>query len=370
MGCAIIGIGKGIPDLEVKNDDLKALVDTNDEWISSRTGIKRRRIAVAETSADLGERAARGALGWDDTGFVERRIDPDEVDLVICATITPDSLAPSASNVIRRRLGLTNAIAFDVNAACAGFIYSITVAESMMAASLAGVPGVAGRNPIRRALVVSVERLSRIVNWKDRNTCVLFGDGAGAAMLEWDESRPGVISSYLVNEDDDSGALTCMAGYEATQPFTTTGVTPEAMEYSDVSFDSADTELATIESVKAGEPRQVLRMDGAKVFKYSTAALTNDIYGALKRANLKLDDIKCIVPHQANLRIIKYTAKKIDRPMDFFHIAFEDIGNTSSASIPIALVDAYRTKRIVPGDKIMLAAFGAGFTSGAMVYEA
>ena len=195
MGSTIIGCGKSLPKLEVANDELKALVDTNDEWISTRTGIRSRHVAVEETATDLAEAAARQALGLADGGWREdgEAIDPASIDLVIYATITPDVLVPSAAGLLRRRLGLENAIAFDLNAACTGFVYGLTVAECMMAGSTAGAPGAAGRNPVRRALVVGAERLTRVTGWSDRNTCVLFGDGAGAAVLEWNENRPGIV---------------------------------------------------------------------------------------------------------------------------------------------------------------------------------
>lgn len=367
MGSTIIGCGKSLPALEVENDELKALVDTNDEWITTRTGIKSRRIAVNETNADLGEAAARQALGWSEGGYSERRIKPEEIDLVICATVTPDVVVPSAAGLLRRRLGLDRAIAFDVNAACSGFVYGLTVAETMMAASAPSVAGASGRNPVRRALVVGAERLTRLTNWNDRNTCVLFGDGAGAAVLEWDESRPGIMSSYIVNEDDVSNALTCAMAFDAPQPFDENGVSREA---SDPGLPRTDVELDIAELVKAGEPRQVLRMNGPKVFKFAAAAMTEAINQALARAGVTLDEVACIVPHQANERIIKYAAKKIGRPMDFFQLSIGHTGNSSAASVPMALSDAYEGGRIKRGDKVVLVAFGGGFTSGAVLFEA
>ena len=211
MGSALVGFGKAIPALEVQNDDLKALVDTNDEWIRTRTGIESRHVAVGESNADLAEQAAREALGWVEGGFAERCLEAGEIDLVVFATITPDTVVPSMAGLLRRRLGLENAIAFDVNAACTGFVYGLTVAEALMAASAPKTPGAAGRNPVRRALVVGAERLTRLTNWADRNTCVLFGDGAGAAVLEWSDERPGILGSYIVNEDDVTNALSCPA---------------------------------------------------------------------------------------------------------------------------------------------------------------
>ena len=192
--------------------------------------------------------------------------------------------------------------------------YGLTVAECMMAGSTAGAPGAAGRNPVRRALVVGAERLTRVTGWSDRNTCVLFGDGAGAAVLEWNENRPGIMSSFITNADDDTNALTCSFAYDAPLPFDIDGASPEAPE--DASLSRIDAELGITEFVDAGEPRQVLRMDGPKVFKFAAEAMTTAVHEALDRANLTLDDVACIVPHQANERIIKYAAKKLDRPMD------------------------------------------------------
>ena len=400
MGSTIIGCGKSLPALEVENDELKALVDTNDEWITTRTGIKSRRIAVDETNADLGEEAARQALGWTEGGYAERRIEADEIDLVICATVTPDVVVPSAAGLLRRRLGLDNAIAFDVNAACSGFIYGLTVAETMIAASASNVAGAAGRNPIKRALVVGAERLTRLTNWSDRNTCVLcaserryglvigaenlsritdwsdrgtcilFGDGAGAAVLEWNEERAGILSSFIVNEDVITNALTCANAFDAPQPFDKDGISLEAAAAGDPALPRTDEEIGTRELVEAGRPRQVLYMDGPKVFKFAAEAMTTAVRQAVERAGITLDDVACIVPHQANERIIKYAAKKLGRPMDFFQLSIAHTGNSSAASVPMALADAYEQGRIQRGDKVVVVAFGGGFTSGAVVFEA
>ncbi|BAK43538.1 3-oxoacyl-ACP synthase III family protein [Eggerthella sp. YY7918] len=370
MGSTIIGCGKSLPALEVENDELKALVDTNDEWITTRTGIKSRRIAVDETNADLGEEAARQALGWTEGGYAERRIEAGEIDLVICATVTPDVVVPSAAGLLRRRLGLDNAIAFDVNAACSGFIYGLTVAETMIAASASNVAGAAGRNPIKRALVVGAERLTRLTNWSDRNTCVLFGDGAGAAVLEWNEERAGILSSFIVNEDDITNALTCANAFDAPQPFDKDGISLEAAAAGDPALPRTDEEIGTHALVEAGRPRQVLYMDGPKVFKFAAEAMTTAVRQAVERAGITLDDVACIVPHQANERIIKYAAKKLGRPMDFFQLSIAHTGNSSAASVPMALADAYEQGRIQRGDKVIVVAFGGGFTSGAVVFEA
>lgn len=370
MGCTVVGCGKAVPQLEVENTALEKLVDTNNEWIVTRTGIETRHIAIAESAADLGEAAARQALGWIPDGYSERRFNPSEIDLVICATVTPDTLVPSMAGLIRRRLGLDHAVAFDVNAACSGFIYSLTVAETMMAACTPGAVGSAGRNTFHRALVVSTERLTRLTNWADRNTCVLFGDGAGAAVLEWDENRPGILSSFIVNADDDENALTCPMEFEAPLPFDESGVVDQAAIAHDRLPSRTDEELAIRENVENGEPRQVLRMNGPHVFKFAAEAMTEAIRQALDRAGLSLDDLSYIVPHQANERIIKFAAKKLALPLESFQLSIADAGNTSAASVPMALTDAYAEGHIHRGDKIALVAFGGGFTSGAVIYEA
>lgn len=369
VGSALVGFGKAVPALEVQNDDLKALVDTNDEWIRTRTGIESRHVAVGESNADLAEQAAREALGWDAGGFAERCLEAGEIDLVVFATITPDTVVPSMAGLLRRRLGLENAIAFDVNAACTGFVYGLTVAEVLMAASAPKTPGAAGRNPVRRALVVGAERLTRLTNWADRNTCVLFGDGAGAAVLEWSDERPGILGSYIVNEDDATNALSCPATYDAPQPFDANGIAPAVADTDAAAAQIAD-ELAVREAIEDGRPRQTIYMNGQKVFKFAAEAMTVAVNQVLDRAGVALDEVACIVPHQANERIIKYAAKKLGRPMDFFQLSIDHTGNTSAASLPMALCDAYNAGRIRRGDKVVLVAFGGGFTSGAVLLEA
>ena len=357
MGCALIGCGKALPALEVQNDELKALVDTNNEWIVTRTGIESRHIAVEETNLDLAERAAREALGWDEGGWCERRIEPEEIDLLIVCTITADHLVPSEASSLRLRLGLSNAIAFDLNAACTGFVYGATVAEALMAASAAGIAGAAGRNAVRRALVVGAERLSRITDWQERSTCVLFGDGAGAGVFEWDEARAGIMGSHLVNEDDPTGALECALNYDMPAPFTADGIVPQA-------------NAEALVQEQAGNLKQAITMDGQRVFKFAARAMADAVTTVLDNAGLSLDDVACIVPHQANERIVKFAAKKLDCPMDKFHLCIAHAGNTSAASVPMALADAYESGRIQRGGKVVLVGFGGGFTSGALVYEA
>ena len=369
MGCTIIGCGKKLPNLEISNDDMSKLVDTSDEWISTRTGIRTRRVCVKETNADLAEQAARQALGWENGGWAAHRVAPEDIDLIIYSTVTPDAWLPTGAATIRRRLGLVNAAAMDINAACTGFIYGLTVAESMMAAAAPGTPGAAGRNPIRRALVIGSERLSRITNWQDRNTCVLFGDGAGAAVVEWNAEKPGILSWYIHNDDDTDNALTLMNRFDTPIAFTEAGVSLEALEMADPSVEAIDKEFGQPER-NAASPHQVLHMQGQKVFKFATSVMPAAIEEVLRRANLTIDDVQFIVPHQANLRIIKYAAKRMGLPLERFQVSIAHRGNSSSACIPMTLCDAYESGNVHPGDKVVLVGFGGGFTSGAVLYEA
>lgn len=377
VGAVIIGCGKALPKLEVANDDLQALVDTNNEWISSRTGISVRHIAVAESAIQLACDAAALAMGSTPNhctdavtaGWCHETIDPESIDAVIYATVTPDAVVPSCAALIKRELGLERAIAFDINAACTGFIYGASLAESMLSAANAA-PGAAGRNPMRRVLVIGSDRLSRVTDWNDRNTCVLFGDGAGAAVLEWDDARPGIMASYLRNDDDEKNALTCANFVEAPQPFAENGIDPNQAACADASAAVLDDMLGIAEAVEAGGMRQVIRMDGRAIFKFASGALAHAIEEVLTRSNLSLDDIDCIIPHQANERIIRFAAKKLGLGESAFHLNIAETGNTSSASVPMALADAYACGRIKRGDKVVLVAFGGGLTSGAVLFEA
>lgn len=365
MGCAIIGCGKALPALDVKNDELTALVDTSDEWISKRTGIKSRKVALDETNTDLAEAASCQALGWADGGYHERRIAPEEIDLVVFATVTPDTLVPSNAALLRRRLGLSNAACFDLNAACSGFVYALTVAESMIAASATAK----NRTNIVRALVVSAERPSRITNWADRNTCVLLGDGAGAVVVEYDPDRPGILSSFIANEDDIHNALTCPMPLDIVPPFDAQGVNLTSATNVDKSHASIDEELDIIESLAAGDPRNVLRMNGQQVFKFSAHAMKQAVGEVCSRADVPLSDVVLIVPHQANERIIDFAARRMDVPKEIFNLTIQHRGNSSAASVPSSLADAYEEGHIKKGDKVILVAFGGGFTLGAILYE-
>lgn len=396
MGANIISCGKAIPALEIDNDELAKLVTTNDEWIGSRTGIRSRRIALEESVLSLGAAASSAAFGQpagSDTihvsGYAPEQIDPESIDLLVFTTVTPDVLVPSNAAALKMDLGLTNAIAFDINAACTGFIYGLSIAESMMAASQNGVEGAAGRNRIQRALVVSSERLSRLTDWQDRNTCVLFGDGAGAVVLDWEEGKPGVLATYLKNDDDESNSLTCIHTFDSVIPFDIDGVIfdQEAKEAHDAAHpDPKKKEYSYIRSLDAttdparerlyerfgitgkdepGAPQQTLYMDGQRVFKFAARSMEAAVREVLSKADVGLDEVKAIIPHQANSRIIEFAAKRLDLPLDRFQISIQHTGNTSSSGVPMALTDALTSGLVAPGDLVVLVAFGGGLTSGA-----
>lgn len=324
------------------NDELSTIADTDDEWIRTRTGIRTRHVAVGESATDLAASAGARALSHAGIGA-------DEIDLIVCMTITPDAVIPSQACLVKARLGLSRAVAFDLNAACTGCIYGIEVASSMLEASAADAArasrraGRTTRNRMRRALVVGVDVLSRIVDWSDRATCVLFGDGAGAVVLEWDDDAPGIMASVLENTDDEDLLLSC-------------------------------GNLHAASGGPGGEkPKPVdpcIRMQGQRVFKFASASMASAIEEVVARAGVALDDVSPIVAHQANERIIRYAAKKIGRPLDLFQVSIAEVGNTSASSVLMALCDAWLAGRVAPGDKVVLVGFGGGLCAGAVLFEA
>ncbi len=380
MGCKIIGSGKALPELAVTNDELADIVDTNDEWIVSRTGISSRRIAIDETSCDLGERAAQAALK-------KAGVAADDIDLLVCATITPDAIIPSEACLLKVRLGLSNAVAFDLNAACTGCIYGLVVASNMIEVSQRSVATAQERgclpscNVMRRALVVGVDRLSRITDWTDRSTCVLFGDGAGAVVLEWDDDAPGILSSFLENIDDDTLSLACAHLYDMENfPFGEDQMTHTGRTESQVSKVADKYDKRFKEAQEVGQDTTLIKnetlfeypfmsMQGKHIFKDATYAMVKAINAVVERAGVSLDDVACIVSHQANERILRYAAKKIGKPIDLFQISIAHVGNTSASSVLMAFDDAYEAGRIKSGDKVILIGFGGGLTAGALLVE-
>jgi len=317
------GTGRAAPAKVVTNNDFAALgLDTSHEWIVERTGISERRIAgPGESTCSLAAEAARHAMQ-------RAHVNAGEVDVIILTTATPDRLLPSTAVDVQAALGATRAAAFDISAACSGFIYAIQVADSLISAG-----------SHETALVISAEKMSAIVDWTDRSTCVLFGDGAGAAVLQRSKQGKGVLSSFIRSDGTLAELLYRPAG-GATIPFS--------------------------ENV-LNERSHFVKMAGREVFKHAVRSMSEAADRALDGARLTGNDIDLMIPHQANVRIIEATAKHANIPMDKVYVNVDRFGNTSSASIPIALDEAIECGRIKEGSTVLMVAFGAGFTWGSSV---
>ena len=314
----IAGTGGYLPRNVMTNHDLEKLVDTSDQWIQDRTGIKKRHIAEpGETTCDLAENAARLAMEAAGKG-------PDDIDLIVLATTTPDQVFPSTACLLQSRLGIHGCAAFDIQAVCTGFVYALGVADKFVRSG-----------STKCALVIGAETFSRILNWKDRGTCVLFGDGAGAVILEAAE-EPGVLSSHLHADGDYVSLLHVPDGVSK-------------------GYDKMSTERAFVE------------MRGNEVFKMAVNTLGRIVDETLEHNNLDKSDIDWLIPHQANIRIIRATAKKLRMSMDRVVVTVDQHGNTSAASVPLALDVAVRDGRIKRGDMLLMEAFGGGFTWGGVL---
>lgn len=322
-GAFVAGTGSFAPPRILTNQDLERMVETSDEWITTRTGIRARRVADADHAAsDLAAVAARGALE-------SAEMTPGELDLIIVATVTPDHLFPSAACTLQSKLGARNAAAFDMSAACSGFVYALDVARSMIAARTHD-----------NILVVGVEVLSRIVDYSDRSTCVLFGDGAGAVVLKpCDDPNRGILS-VAIGADGDYGDILCMPAGGSRLP---------------ASHETVEQHLHHI------------HMNGNEIFKVAVRGMEQILREAMRRAGVDQNGIDLLVPHQANLRIIDAMARRLEMPPGKVVINIDRYGNTSSASIPIGLDEAVRSGRIHRGDTIAMVTFGGGLTWGAAV---
>lgn len=313
----IIATGSYAPEKVLRNSDLEKMVDTSDAWITERTGIRERRIAARDqTASDLAYRASKAAL-------MQADLKAKDLDLIIVATITGDMPLPSTACLLQNLLDAKKAAAFDINAACSGFLYALSVADSFIRSGT-----------YKRILVVGTEVLSKFTDWEDRTTCILFGDGAGAVILEAVTGDSGILSTHLYS-DGSLWDMLCMPGGGSKNP-------------------------PSKESLKEG--LHTIKMKGNETFKVAVRALESLVTETLKANKLKPSQLAALVPHQANLRIIKATAERLGLPMDKVVINLERYGNTSAASIPIALDEAVRTGRIRTGDYIMLEAFGGGLT--------
>jgi 3-oxoacyl-[acyl-carrier-protein] synthase-3 len=313
-----------VPEPVLTNDDLSKIVETNDEWIRERTGIRERRIAREhEFPSTLGLEASIKALKV-------ANLRPTDLDLIICTSSSPEYIFPATACLIQDQLGATRAGAFDLLAACTGFIFAMNMAaQSIRSGS------------IRNALVVGSETLSRFINWKDRNTCILFGDGAGAFVLQASE-RPGGVLSAVMHSDGSGGDSLSLPGGGSRHP-------------------------ATEATVHAGQ--HYIQMDGKEVFRFATRVMAQATLEALDSAGLSVEEVQWIVPHQANIRIIEAAARGLKLPMDRFVVNLDRYGNTSTASIPIAAVEAVEKGQIKSGDKVVFVGFGAGLTWGALAAE-
>src|SRR3977135_1201733 len=321
---SIIGTGSYVPEKILTNDDLSRMVDTSDEWITTRTGIKERRVtAKDEHTSDMAAKAALQAIA-------QAGISPAEIDMILVATATPDMLFPATACFVQKKIGATNAACLDISAACAGFLFGLEIAQQFITSHTHDT-----------VLVIGADKLTSITNWTDRNTCVLFGDGAGAAILRHRGSAHGVISTHIGSDGRFTDIL-FMPGGGSRCPITK---------------ENAHMNLATI------------HMTGKEVYKQAVTAMLNASKKALEQAGLSIDDIACVIPHQANLRIIEAIADRLKIPIEKFFVNLDKTGNTSAAAVAIALDEANRTGRIKAGDYVLLVVFGGGLTWASTVIE-
>jgi 3-oxoacyl-[acyl-carrier-protein] synthase III len=322
--CSIAGVGSYVPARILTNADLEKMVNTSDEWITTRTGIKERHLAAKdEFTSDLAAQAALRAMK-------KAEVTADQIDLIIVATITPDMPFPSTACLVQQKIGAVRAAAFDLEAACSGFIYALEIAQQFIMS-----------RTYDTVLVIGAEKLSSIVDWQDRNTCVLFGDGAGAAILRNRANSHGLLTAVM-GADGKKANLIFMEGGGSRRP-------------------------ASAESVSAR--MHYLRMEGKETFKNAVQAMLTAAKEAMRRCEIDISRIKCIIPHQANLRIIEAVGERLGAKPEQLFINLHKYGNTSAASVAIALDEAVQSGRVQQGDLILLMVFGAGLTWGAAVVE-
>jgi 3-oxoacyl-[acyl-carrier-protein] synthase-3 len=319
MTARIIGTGSCLPEAIVTNDYLSTIMDTSDEWISSRTGIKERHLVKEETTASLSLEAGRRALA-------EAGVAPEELDMIIVGTLTGDYITPSTACEVQAGLGAVNAVAFDINAACAGFLFSLHTVNAYIQCGMC-----------RTALLIGAETLSRIMDWGDRSTCVLFGDGAGAAVVQ---AQEGGLIAYDQGSDGEKGKYLACRNRTNNNPL-----------------------------VQTEKNYSYTQMDGQEVYKFAVTYVPNSIHKVLEKAGLQPEDIKYYLLHQANLRIIQAVAKRLKISLDRFPISLDHCGNVSAASVPILLDDVNRKGMLQKGDKIILSGFGGGLTWGTCLIE-
>ena len=315
----IYGTGSSLPKRIVSNDDLAKIVDTNDTWIRERTGVARRRIIKEETTVSMATEAAQKALE-------QSGIAAEEVDLILVSTISSEVILPCTACEVQKNIKAVNAAAFDINASCAGFLFGYNTAQAYIAAGMA-----------KTVLVIGSESLSNLVNWKDRSTCILFGDGAGAAVLKAEKGK--LLPSVSHSDGKKGEALTCLSRHRKGSP------------------------------ARTRDLQAYMQMDGQSVFKFAVKKVPKAVKEVLEEAGLKADDIDYFILHQANRRIVEAVAKRLKTDIEKFPMNLEEYGNTSSASIPILLDEMNRKGKFVNGQKIILAGFGAGLSWGAALLE-
>ncbi|TBX17221.1 3-oxoacyl-ACP synthase [Clostridium perfringens] len=318
----MIGFGLYTPKNLVENERLQEFLETSDEWIRTRTGIERRYISLDENTSDLAVEASKKALS-------QARLSAEEIDLIIVATVTPDNFTPSTACIVQDKLGAKNAWAFDINAACTGFIYALKLGRSLIRSGEAN-----------NALIIGAETLSKALNWEDRGSCVLFGDGAGATVLTSTEEDCG-IKCVNVKSDGSKGDSLVIQGLPLNSPF------KDGREVSE----------------------NYINMNGREIFKFATKVMEESIVEILEKENIKIEDIAAIIPHQANLRIIDYVVKRLGIPREKFVTNLQNYGNTSGASIPIALCESINEGNLKKGDNIIMVGFGGGLTWGAALIK-
>jgi 3-oxoacyl-[acyl-carrier-protein] synthase III len=320
----VTGWGRYAPRHVLTNRDLERMVDTSDEWIVTRTGIRERRVAAAhETTASMGAVAGLRAIRT-------AGIDPDEIDVILLATLTPDYWMPATAALVKEAIGNTRAVAMDIAAACSGFVYAYATAHAYITGGLA-----------RHVLVIGSETLTRFLDYTDRNTCILFGDGAGAVVLSASDQPGGGLGMKMTTEPQGAYMIWLPAGGAKAPP--------------------------SSETIRRGE--HYVRMEGKETYRFATRTLATTALESIREAGLEPSDIDLFIPHQANIRIIEAVAKGLDLPMDKMFVNLDRYGNTSAASVPIALAEAVNEGRVKVGDNIVIVAFGAGFTSGAVTIQ-
>jgi 3-oxoacyl-[acyl-carrier-protein] synthase-3 len=320
----VTGWGRYVPSQVLTNADLERMVDTNDEWIVARTGIRERRVAAAdETTASMASVAALRAIHT-------AGIAATDIDLILLATLTPDYWMPSTAALVKEAIGNTRAAAMDVAAACSGFVYAFATAQAYISSGMA-----------RHVLVIGAELLTRFLDYTDRSTCILFGDGAGAVVLSASEEPGGSLAVELTTEPQGAYMIWLPAGGAKSPP--------------------------SAETIARGE--HYIRMEGRETYRFATKTMATTALESVRKAGLQAEDIALFIPHQANARIVEAVAKGLDLPMDRMYVNLDRYGNTSAASVPIALAEAVAEGRIQVGDNVTMVAFGAGFTSGAVTVE-